>query len=43
MIKLEKIGNSNAFIMSLLAFEDIPQVTSMVVAFRDQEQGKTTS
>lgn len=35
---LEKIGNSNAFIMSLLAFEDIPQVTSMVVVFRDQEQ-----
>ena len=35
---LEKIGNSNAFRMCLLAFTEIQQITSIVVVFRDQEQ-----
>jgi 2-C-methyl-D-erythritol 4-phosphate cytidylyltransferase len=34
---LEKIGNSNAFRMSLFAFTEIEQITSIVV-FRDHEQ-----
>lgn len=35
---LEKIGNSNAFRMCLLAFTEIQQITDIVVVFRDQEQ-----
>ena len=35
---LEKIGNSNAFRMCLLAFTEIQKITSTVVVFRDQEQ-----
>lgn len=35
---LEKIGNSNAFRMSLFAFTEIEQITSIVVVFRDHEQ-----
>jgi len=35
---LEKIGNSNAFRMCLLAFTEIQQITDIVVVFRDQKQ-----
>ena len=35
---LEKIGNSNAFRMCLLAFVKIQQISNVVIVFRDQKQ-----